>query len=78
MTSACGGTSLVTVEPAATIEYGPMVTPQTMVALAPIEAPRRTSVGTTCQSVLKARGVSSLVKAMCGPRNTSSSTVTPW
>ena len=43
-TSAYGGTSFVTTAPAPTKQYAPSVTPQTIVALAPIVAPRRTSV----------------------------------
>ncbi len=43
-TSAYGGTSFVTTAPAPTKAYAPSVTPQTIVALAPIEAPRWTSV----------------------------------
>ena len=44
-TTACGGTSRVTTAPAATKAYAPIVTPQTIVALAPIVAPRPTGVG---------------------------------
>jgi hypothetical protein len=42
--SAYGGTSLVTTAPAATNAHSPMVTPQTMVALAPMLAPWHTRV----------------------------------
>ena len=38
-TSWLAATFLVTTDPAAIIAYGPISTPQTMVALAPIEAP---------------------------------------
>src|SRR4051812_46233174 len=59
-------------------QFSPRVTPQTMVAFAPMELPRRTRVGRNLAGgFLKAtRGFMSLVKTMFGPRNTSSSTVT--
>ena len=44
-TSAYAGTSAATTLPAATSARSPTVTPHTMVALAPIEAPTRTRVG---------------------------------
>ena len=56
--------------------YSPSVTPQTIVALAPIEAPRRTSVGR--YSDLREtwlRGLITLVNTQLGPQNTSSSSV---
>ena len=43
-TSANAGTGLVTTAPAATKQYSPSSLPHTMVALAPIDAPRRTIV----------------------------------
>lgn len=45
-----GGTSRVTTLPAPTIASSPMVTPQRIVALLPIDAPRLTSVGMQVQS----------------------------
>src|SRR5687768_17622567 len=42
--SAYGSTSLATTAPAPMKLYSPNVTPQTIVALAPMEVPRRTSV----------------------------------
>src|ERR687885_468181 len=44
-TTAPAGTSRVTTEPAPTIARSPISTPQRMVALLPMEAPRRTAVG---------------------------------
>src|SRR6266545_5556676 len=41
-TRRCGSTSFVTTPPAATTAHPPIVTPGRIVALAPIEAPRRT------------------------------------
>jgi len=61
----------------------PMVTPQTMTAPAPIDAPYRTLVGTIRQrsrglpSGEIARGRRSLVKTAQGPTKTPSSIVTP-
>src|SRR3954451_20642783 len=43
-TSSCDATDLTTTAPAATIANSPTSTPQTIVALAPIDAPRRTKV----------------------------------
>ncbi len=56
-----------------------MVTPQTTVTRAPRVAPARTRVGNSASPcrLIAARGVRSLVKVTPGPRNTSSSTVTP-
>ena len=61
-----------------------MVTPQRMVALVPMEAPRLTNVGTHSQSasvwgrpLTVARGYLSLIKETLWPMNTSSSIVTP-
>src|SRR2546426_10958895 len=80
-----GATSRVMVLPAPTSEFSPMVTPHTMVALAPMLAPRLTSVGTTCQSSAAnsspaspvARGLRSLVKHTWGPIRAPSSIRTP-
>src|SRR5205085_7281990 len=49
-TTEFAGTSCVTTAPAPTVAPGPMVTPQRMIAPLPIDAPRQTRVGTTCQS----------------------------
>jgi hypothetical protein len=73
-----GGTSRVTTLPAPTIASSPMVLPAMMVALAPIEAPRLTSVGTNPPVGRRPeRGNGSLVKATPGPTKTSSSSRTP-
>jgi hypothetical protein len=59
-------------------QYSPSVTPQTIVALAPIDAPRRTTVA--LYSFLRStwlRGFTTFVNTADGPRNASSSTVTP-
>src|SRR4051812_1365864 len=78
-TSACGGTSATTTAPAPTMHARPSVTPQTIVALAPMLACSSTTVGTTVQSVPEdARGTRSFVKVAFGPTNTSSAMVTPW
>src|SRR5258708_15928858 len=77
-TSANGATSVLTTAPAPTKEYSPRVTPLTMVAFAPMEEPRFTSVRR--YSPFRdtwLRGVSTLVKTMDGPQNTSSSISTP-
>src|SRR5438105_1652142 len=78
-TSACAGTSRVTTAPAPTNAYSPMVTPQTMVALAPMVAPRRTIVSPNSSRFFlnPTRGRSTLVKTALGPTNTSSSRRTP-
>jgi hypothetical protein len=75
---AYAGTSLRTTAPAPMKQYSPRVTPQTMVAFAPIELPRRTRVerysdfrGTWL------RGLETLVKTQLGPQKTSSSSTTP-
>jgi hypothetical protein len=75
----------VTTAPAPTSAPSPIVTPATIVALLPIEAPRLTRVGTSCQSAsvcrpplaLTARGTRSLMNITPCPMNTSSSIVTP-
>src|SRR5450759_1207238 len=59
-------------------EYSSRVTPNTIVALAPIVAPRRTSV--RLYSFFRdtwLRGLTTLVKTIDGPQNTSSSSSTP-
>ena len=58
--------------------YSPSVVPQTIVAFAPIEAPRRTNVRR--YSFLREtwlRGFMTFVKTIEGPQNTSSSSSTP-
>jgi hypothetical protein len=45
-----GGTSLVTTAPAPIIAFSPIITPASIVALEPIEAPFFTKVGITTQS----------------------------
>jgi len=77
-TIACAGTSLTTTAPAPTTAYAPIDVPHTIVALAPIVAPRPTRVGSN--SVLRdtcARACLTLVNTHDGPRNTSGSSVTP-
>jgi hypothetical protein len=76
-TSWCGCTSRVTTEPAATIDERPSTVPQTMVALAPIEAPSWTAVGVTVHAPAEARGRRSLVNTALGPTNTSEPSTTP-
>src|SRR5690606_18959649 len=72
------GTSLVITAPAPTKAYSPSVTPQTMVALAPIEVPRRTRVGRySSRRETWLLGLITLVKTQLGPQKTSSSRVTP-
>ena len=58
--------------------YSPTVCPQTIVALAPIVAPRLTKVGRNSSfRSTSARGLLTLVKTQDGPQNTPSSSVTP-
>src|SRR3954447_5470629 len=76
-TMACGGTERVTTAPAPTIAPTPISSPGRIVAFAPIEAPRRTSVRGYSSSQWRLRGKRSLVNVALGPMNTSSSTVTP-
>ena len=72
-------------DPAPTVAFSPIVTPQRMVAPLPMEAPLLTKVGTTSQSSsdwglpssFTARGYLSLIKQTPCPMNTSSSIVTP-
>ena len=77
-TSANAGTSATTVLPAPTNAPSLMTLPQTIVAFAPMVAPRCTLVDSKLfGSFLKAaRGFRSLVKTANGPTNTSSSIVT--
>jgi hypothetical protein len=68
----------VTTAPAPTNAYAPTVCPHTTVALAPIDAPRRTSVRRySCFRDTWLRGLSTLVNTIDGPQNTSSSSSTP-
>src|ERR671922_1337484 len=60
-TTARAGTSLVTTAPAPIIAHSPMVMPQRMVALAPMEAPFRTTVRRSSNGCLL-RGNRSFVK----------------
>jgi hypothetical protein len=50
-TVAFPGISCVTTAPAPTIASAPIVTPHRITAPLPMEAPRRTTVGITCQSI---------------------------
>ncbi len=77
-TKAYAGTGLVITDPAPMRAYSPISLPQTIVAFAPTDAPRRSMVG--LYSFLRAtalRGFITLVKTIDGPRNTSSSHTTP-
>src|SRR5215469_6907958 len=58
--------------------YRPMVVPQTIVAFAPIDAPRRTTVFSYrwCRRICE-RGLVTLVNTHDGPQNTSSSRISP-
>src|SRR5262249_43113441 len=77
-TRAKSGTSRVTTAPAPMNAYSPIVTPQTIVQLAPKVAPRRTKVGRSSSiRRISLRGLNTLVKTIDGPQNTSSSRVTP-
>src|SRR5574343_1411654 len=71
-----GGTSFVTTDPAPTTAFSPMITPQRIVLLAPIVAPFLTRVLAKLP-FLFALGCFTLVKTVCGPRNTPSSNSTP-
>ena len=59
-----GGTSFVTTLPAPTIAFSPIVTPQRIVELVPMDAPLFTSVGTTAQSAPVCSELSGFVE--CG------------
>ena len=62
----------MTTAPAPTKAYSPSVMPHTMVALAPIVAPRRTRVRRySSLRATAARGLWILVKTMLGPQNRS-------
>src|SRR5437899_6697965 len=75
---AYAGTSEVTTAPAPMKAYSPSVTPQTIVAFAPIDTPRFTSVTRySCLRDTWLRGFITLVNTHDGPQNTSSSSVTP-
>src|SRR6185312_8932303 len=77
VTSAYAGTECVTTAPAPTNAYSPTSCPQTIVALAPIDAPRLTMVSRySCLRDTWLRGFSTLVNTIEGPRNTSSWTLT--
>src|SRR5256885_11125407 len=73
-----GGTSRVTTLPAPTMACSPISTPQRIVVPDPMDAPRRTRVGTTVQSAapctspaaVAARGYLSLVNTTPWPTNT--------
>jgi hypothetical protein len=68
----------VTTAPAATKAYSWIATPHTIVAFAPIVAPRPTRVATTAaRRSIVARGFFTLVNTADGPTNTSSSSTTP-
>ena len=71
------GTSWATTAPAATMALRPTVIPGSNVALAPMEAPRRTTVRANAGGGWRLRGNGSLVKVAFGPTKTSSSSVTP-
>src|SRR6266436_7811000 len=77
-TSAKSGTARITTAPAPMKAYRPMVTPQTIVALAPMVALFRIRVSTreSADFLIYARGFGSLVSTQLGPRETLSSTVT--
>ena len=64
--------------PAPTNAYSPSVTPQTIVAFAPIDVPRLTNVRRySCLRDTCERGFMTFVNTMDGPQNTSSSSSTP-
>ena len=76
--SAYGGTSRVITAPAPIKQYSPSVDPQTIVALAPIDAPRRTSVRRySFRRDTWLRGFITFVNTIDGPQNTSRSSSTP-
>src|SRR5690606_26627327 len=77
-TSACAGTGLVITAPAPMKAYGPILLPQTIVALAPTVAPLPTCVASYLSRRTTAlRGLVTLVNTQDGPRKTSSPQVTP-
>ncbi len=68
----------MTTAPAPMKAYSPSVTPQTIVAFAPIEPPRLTSVFMySCLRETWLRGFSTFVNTHDGPQKTSSSSSTP-
>jgi hypothetical protein len=78
MTIAKLGTSRVTTDPAPTKLYCPRVCPHTMVALAPMLAPRITTVSRySSRREMWERGFNTLVNTEEGPQKTSSSSITP-
>jgi len=69
--SAQSGMWPFTTAPAATKAYRPSVEPHTIVALAPMEAPRRTTVGAYCEwRKTSDLGLVTLVNTHDGPQNT--------
>src|SRR5215470_9238004 len=76
-TIAAAGTDRVTTAPAPTIASRPIVTPARIVALAPIDALRQTSVFANDGGGRLLRGNGLFVKVTFGPTKTSSSRDTP-
>src|SRR5713101_7100514 len=76
-TMAFAGTSAVTTAPAPIMAPGPIVRPQRIVALAPIDAPCRTTVCANAAGRWWLCGNGSFVNVAFGPTNTSSSRRTP-
>src|SRR6266511_5840529 len=77
-TRAKSGTSFTTTAPAPIKAYFPIVTPHTIVQLAPRVAPCRTRVGRSSSiRLIWLRGLNTFVNTIEGPQNTSSSSVTP-
>ena len=71
-------TPAFTTAPAPMKLYSPSVTPQTMVALAPIVDPRLTQVRwNSCLREISLRGLITLVNTQLGPQKVSSSRMTP-
>ena len=77
VTTAYGGTSRVTTAPAPTIACWPIVQFGKMVAFAPIEAPRSTTVRLGSVRWALDRGKGSFENVAFGPTNTSSPSCTP-
>jgi len=77
VTMAFGGTSRVTTAPAPTIANAPTVIPGSIVALAPMLAPRLILTCRNCSGRCLLRGKGSLANVAFGPMNTSSSTRMP-
>lgn len=76
-TTALGGTSFVTTEPAPTMAPSPMMIPGRMVAFAPMEAPFLTTVFLKASGYILERGKGSFEKVALGPTKTLSSIVMP-